>query len=157
MAISRLWVKIILSNFHRMVWGYERDPSMSSSEKKNNFHLNFQLCDKQSKQEMVVLPTKQVVPGQGVEDAWGSNEVAHGSGESGGINPDGDKGVPHVDVSQEAVIPLKEDTVRENTNIYFNNHESLVLAFTTKQVQRKPFIFSMFVASSASFVLSRNA
>lgn len=61
---------------------------------------------------MVVLPTKQVVPGQGVEDAWGSNEVAHGSGDSGRINPDGDKWFPDVDVSKETVVPLKEDTVR---------------------------------------------
>lgn len=59
-----------------------------------------------------VLPTKQVVSGQGIEDARGSDEVAHGSGESGGINPDGDKGVPDVDVSQETVIPLKQDTVK---------------------------------------------
>lgn len=59
-----------------------------------------------------MLPTKQVVSGQGIEDARGSDEVAHGSGESGGINPDGDKGVPDVDVSQETVIPLKQDTVK---------------------------------------------
>lgn len=57
------------------------------------------LEDISPQQENIVLPTKQVVPGQGVEDAWGSDEVAHGSGESGGINPDGDKGVPDVDVS----------------------------------------------------------
>ncbi len=61
---------------------------------------------------MVALPTKQVVPGEGVEDAWGSDEVAHGSGESGGINPDGDKGVPDVDVSQETVIPLQQHSVK---------------------------------------------
>ena len=63
-------------------------------------------------QEEMVVPTKQVVPGQGVEDPWGSDEVAHGSGQSGGINPDGDKRVPDVDVSQKAVIPLKQDTVK---------------------------------------------
>lgn len=61
---------------------------------------------------VLVLPTKQVVPGQGVEDAWGSDEVAHGSGESGGVNPDGDKWVPDVDFSQETVIPLKQHTIK---------------------------------------------
>ena len=57
-------------------------------------------------------PTKQVIPGQGVEDAWGSDKVAHGSGEGGGINPDGDEGSPDVDVSEEAVIPLKQHTTK---------------------------------------------
>lgn len=50
-------------------------------------------------QEAIWLLTKQVVPGQGVEDARGPDEVAHGSGEGGGVNPDGDEGVPDVDVS----------------------------------------------------------
>lgn len=49
--------------------------------------------------EKVVLPTKQVVPGKRVEDTRGSDEVAHGSRQSGGINPDGDKRGPDVDVS----------------------------------------------------------
>lgn len=50
-------------------------------------------------QEVIWLLTKQVVPGQGVEDARSPDEVAHGSGEGGGVNPDGDEGVPDVDVS----------------------------------------------------------
>lgn len=58
-----------------------------------------------------VPPTKQVVPGQGVEDARRPNQVAHGCRESGGVNPDGDEGVPDVDVSEETVIPLKQDAV----------------------------------------------
>lgn len=60
----------------------------------------------------LVRPTKQVVPGQGVEDARGSDEVAHGGGESGGVHPDRDEGVPDVDVSEETVIPLEQDTVK---------------------------------------------
>lgn len=60
----------------------------------------------------LVLPTEQVIPGQGVEDAWGSDEVAHGGGQRGGVNPDGHEGVPDVDVSEETVIPLKQHTRR---------------------------------------------
>lgn len=57
--------------------------------------------------------TEQVVSGQSVEDARRPDEVAHGSGEGGGVNADGDEGVPDVDVSEETVIPLQEDPVGE--------------------------------------------
>lgn len=58
-----------------------------------------------------VLPTKQVIPGEGVQDARGSDEVTHGSREGGGVNTNYDEGVPDVDVPQETVIPLKQDAV----------------------------------------------
>lgn len=60
-----------------------------------------------------MLPTKQVVSGQGVQDARGSNEVAHGSREGGWIDADGDKGSPDIYVPQETVVPLKQDTETE--------------------------------------------
>ena len=53
--------------------------------------------------------TKQVVPCQCVQDAGCPDQVAHGSREGGGVDPDGDERVPHVDVPQEAVIPLEKD------------------------------------------------
>lgn len=62
---------------------------------------------------MTEPPTEQIVPGQGVQDARRSDQVAHGGRESGGINPNGDKRVPDVDISEEAVISLEEDTVGE--------------------------------------------
>lgn len=55
-------------------------------------------------------PTEQIVSGQSVQDARRPDQVAHGGRESGGIDPDGDKRVPDVDVSEEAVISLEEDT-----------------------------------------------
>lgn len=59
-------------------------------------------------QKNIEPPTKQVILCHGVEDAWGPDEVAHGSRQRGGINSDEDEGVPNIDVSQETVIPLKE-------------------------------------------------
>lgn len=74
------------------------------------------------KQEVVALLTKQVVSGQGVEDARGPDEVAHGSGEGGGVNADGDEGVPDVDVSEETVVVLQEGAVGESApHQYFSD------------------------------------
>lgn len=62
---------------------------------------------------MAGAPTEQIVSGQGIQDARRPDQVAHGGGEGGGINPDGDKRVPDVDVSEETVISPEEDTVGE--------------------------------------------
>lgn len=62
---------------------------------------------------MAGAPTEQIVSGQGIQDARRPDQVAHGGGESGGINPDGDKRVPDADVSEETVISQEEDAVRE--------------------------------------------
>lgn len=62
---------------------------------------------------MAGAPTEQIVPGQGIQDARRPDQVAHGGGEGGGINPDGDKGVPDVDVPEETVISPEEDAVGE--------------------------------------------
>lgn len=58
-------------------------------------------------------PTEEVVPGQGIQDPRRPDQVAHGGREGGGINADGDKRVPDVDVSEETVISLEEDAVGE--------------------------------------------
>lgn len=62
---------------------------------------------------MAGAPTEEIVPGQGIQDARRPDQVAHGRGESGGINPNGDKRVPDVDVSEETVISQEEDAVGE--------------------------------------------
>lgn len=86
---------------------------MCHVEKTKPFSLPL-LSSEDAKWDVVALLTKQVVSGQSVEDARGPDEVAHGSGEGGGVDPDGNKGVPDVDVSKETVIPLQEDTVGES-------------------------------------------
>ena len=53
--------------------------------------------------------TKEIIPGQGVEDAGCPNEVAHGRGEGGSIDAHGDQGREDTDVTQEAVVFLQED------------------------------------------------
>lgn len=75
-------------------------------------HVRF---DQQTKRKMAGAPTEEVVPGQGVQDPRRPDQVAHGGREGGGINADGDKGVPDVDVSEEAVVPLEEDAVGRKT------------------------------------------
>lgn len=62
---------------------------------------------------MAGAPTEEIVSGQGIQDAGGPDQVAHGGGESGQINPDGDKRVPDVDVSEETVISPQEDAAEE--------------------------------------------
>lgn len=72
--------------------------------------------------------TKHVISGQGEEDARGPDEVAHGSGECGGVNANGDEGVPEVDVSEETVIALQEDAGEERApDQYFKNTTLWVL------------------------------
>lgn len=56
-------------------------------------------------------PTKQVIFCQGVEDAGGSDEIAHCSRESWGIHSNNDKGIPDIDVAEKTVIPLKKQSV----------------------------------------------
>lgn len=64
---------------------------------------------------MAGAPTEEIVPGQGVQDPRRPDQVAHGGREGGGINADGDKRVPDVDVSEETVISLEEDAVDRKT------------------------------------------
>lgn len=52
--------------------------------------------------------TKEIIPGQGVEDAGCPNEVAHGRGESGSVDAHSDQGWEDTDVTQEAVVFLQE-------------------------------------------------
>lgn len=93
------------------------------------------------KQEVIALLTKQVVSGQGVEDARGPDEVAHGSGDGGGVNADGDEGVPDVDVSEETVVVLQEGAVGENApDQYFNS--------TTRRVSQEYKVQKCFILSS---------
>lgn len=93
------------------------------------------------KKEVIALLTKQVVSGQGVEDARGPDEVAHCSGESGGVNADGDEGVPDVDVSEETVVVLQEGAVGENApDQYFNS--------TTRWVSQEYKVQKCFILSS---------
>ena len=54
--------------------------------------------------------TEQVVLGQGIEDARGPNQAAHGGRQRGAVDPHGDEGVPHVDVTQVVVVPLEKHT-----------------------------------------------
>lgn len=92
------------------------------------------------KQEVIALLTKQVVSGQGVEDARGPDEVAHGSGEGGGVNADGDEGVPDVDVSEETVVVLQEGAVGGERN-----------QISTSTVQHAGFHWSTKCKSVSSF------
>lgn len=64
---------------------------------------------------MAGAPTEEIVPGQGVQDPRRPDQVAHGGREGGGINADGDKRVPDVDVPEETVISLEEDAVDRKT------------------------------------------
>lgn len=75
---------------------------------------------------MIALLTKQVVSGQGVEDTRGPDEVAHSGGKGGGVNADGDKWVPDVDVSEETVVALQENTVGESTPDQYFKEELLL-------------------------------
>lgn len=60
------------------------------------------------------VPTKQVIPCQGVEDARRPYQVTHGSRHGGGVHTNGHQRVPHINVPQETVVPLEENTERES-------------------------------------------
>lgn len=53
-------------------------------------------------------PTEEVVLGQGVQDAGGANEGAHGGGERRGVDPDQHQRGPQADGSEEAIVLLQQ-------------------------------------------------
>lgn len=79
-------------------------------------------------------PTEEVVAGQGVQDPRGPDQVAHGGREGGGIDADGDKMAPDVDVSEEAVVSLEEDAVGSKTGWVFLTPKGLYNLVTGKVV-----------------------
>lgn len=76
--------------------------------------INSSLTVEKVQGNMAAGPTEQVVFGQRKEDPGGSDQVTHGSGDAGGVNANVHQRRPHVDVSQEAVVPLEELTGNRN-------------------------------------------
>lgn len=64
---------------------------------------------------MIKNLTKQVVFGQSIQDPGSSDQVTHGSRYSGGVDPDCHHGGPYIDVSQETVVFLKQETMKSKT------------------------------------------
>lgn len=60
--------------------------------------------------------TKEIILGQRIKNPGCANQVAHGSRQSRGVDANGDKGRPDIDVLQEAVVSLEEESKKKKWN-----------------------------------------